>query len=360
MNKRNSLFAIGLCSFLALSTAIIVPTAIVEANKSKKNNTNVVDDSNNINELAINNIISEFQNINLDNYRLYFQGANNLPDTSDPGRMSTEIMSKISGIPIKALKTNGIKVQKSGDTNSGNLIVNISIELNSPYLYNGKSEIQINNVNTGMFDPNSEFNLGLFEISESSLNGFTTAGMNYEKTLYVPNIADFVFLGNYYFDNHSLKSKSISFEYADFYNFSSDYQQFINCPFQKISFKNSEHFNTFNNYGMFTNSSFLEEVDFENCVSLQAIFDTTFANCPKLSLLNFKNCKSLVNIGSQAFANCTSLEVLDFSDSPINNVASDAFVGCSNLKQIIVKKESLSYFEAAIKGSNINVEIVSV
>lgn len=111
---------------------------------------------------------------------------------------------------------------------------------------------------------------------------------------------------------------------------------------------------------MFQNSLSLEEVDFENCKSLNAILNTTFAGCTKLSILNFKNCTSLSTIEDQAFQNCSSLTSLDFSDSPITSVGTNAFSGCSNLKEIVVQKNSVQYFEAAVQSSNINAKVIGV
>lgn len=364
MNKKHRLLAIGLASFLAVSAGIVVPTVVAETKKSSDVNSSissgVVGVDNSITNKAISNIENAFKDMSLENYRIYFSGANNAPETNNKGRMTPDILSNISGIPVEAIQPNGIKVSKASDTADGYLIVNISIELNNPYTYNGANSIQINNVTTGMYDPNSEFNLSLFEISGDSLNGFTSAGLKYTGTLYVPNVVNFVFLGNNYFDSNVPSSKIISFEYSKFINFSTDFQQFINSPFQKISFKNNEYFNTFNNWGMFQSSSSLEEVDFENCVSLQSLYDKTFLYCSKLTKLNFKNCKSLTSIGIQVFYDCSSLEVLDFSDSPITSVGDGAFIGCTNLKEIIVQKESVQYFEAAVQSSNINAKVIGV
>lgn len=249
MNKRHALIAISGLSLVAISIGIAVPTIVTEVNKNSINSSNSGDSvvvDNNISNIAITNIQNALNDMNLDNFKLFFEGANNSPD-NNPGRMTSSILSNISGIPIDAIQENGIKVTKAGNTDNGYLIVNISIKLNSPYLYNNNNEIIINNINTSVFDPNSQFNLNLFKIEGNSLQGFTTEGINYSGVLYVPNIVNYVFLPNYYFDNNSLKSKVINFEYADFYNFSTDYQQFLNSPFQKIIFRNNESFNTFNN-----------------------------------------------------------------------------------------------------------------
>lgn len=150
-----------------------------------------------IGNLDIKNALkSNFKNITLDNYQEYFEGANNKP--SDPkisgvknsGKMTSSMLSKLSNGLLPENAIDNITITKSGNTDDGYLNINIEIQLSDKYLYNGKNVITINDLTTGMFDPNSDFNLSLFVLilDNTQLQNFNYQAINDNNItdLYLP------------------------------------------------------------------------------------------------------------------------------------------------------------------------------
>lgn len=354
-------FSLALLGVIAVSSAIVVPTCLVSKNQSNNGNNDNNNNSSgdnvenyNISDLGVQNFQDALLKINLDNYRVYFDESNIFP-ISEKARMSPLTASILSGelIPVDAI--NSVSFSESSNTDDGYLNVNVVIKLNSPYQYNGQDSINLNNIPTGIFNPNSDFNRSLFIISANTLNGFTEAGLNYTGTLYLPNNVNFVYIQNDYFVNNKVNSKVLSFEYANFINFASEYQQLLGSPFEFISFRGNTSFNTFNNFGMFESSQHLLEVDFTDCIKLQGLEWQTFFKCIKLEKVNFTNCQSLSYIGANTFYNCESLKELDFSASTLKSVDPTSFLGCSSLKTIYVKDEaSKGLIETAVENAKLN------
>lgn len=343
-SKSRSFLVVGL-SIFSIAAAITIPLCISNSISNKSTNSGQNNSDNgenyNISESSVEIFKNNLKNINLDNFRDYFDQANVFP-INEKSKMLPEVASMLSNNSIPSNAINNVSFSENSNTEDGYLNVNVTINLNSPYLFNGTSKITLTNVPTGIYNPNSEFNLSLFIINETSLNGFTQKGIEYTGNLYVPGVVNYVFLGNNYFDNPNQvpKSKCLSFEFANFYNFSTDYQQFINSPFEEVSFRGNTSFNTFNNFGMFQSSSNLKLVDFTDCNKLEGIMDQTFSQCSSLETLIFTNCSQLSYIGANAFYQCTSLKEIDLSSCSLTNVDPSAFSECTNLKTIYVKDDN--------------------
>ena len=87
---------------------------------------------------------------------------------------------------------------------------------------------------------------------------------------------------------------------------------------------------------------------FKDCKQLRTLHIPESVSCIKSSA--FENCESLVSITIpsstdciewNAFEGCTSLEEVVFAKGAVLEIGEDAFVGCNNLKRIIIDDEEL-------------------
>ena len=322
---------------------------------------------------AIDNIKSTLlNNVTIDNYKDYFDGADNNP--SDPnisgvqnsGRMTKDKLSEISGSLILADAINTIKFVKSGNTDNGYLKVNIEITLNKPYEYQGQNVINLTDIATGMYDPNSEYNLGLFVYSDTSFTGFTNLGFN-QEIIYFPYKMQFSMFTGYILQDNSNNIKKLDYSFAtNFCNYSKNNAQFQGSKnLEQVVFDDNFNFNTFNSKGwMFVNCYKLKYVSFKGCTSLETLGFKTFIGCNSLTSVDLSNCLSLSILEDYLFSDCSSLESLDFSSCTLTSVASHVFNNCTSLKNIKVKDESskqliLSALQAANIDNNVTIDIVN-
>lgn len=306
-----------------------------------------------IGNLDIKNALeSNFKSITIDNYQEYFEGADNKP--SDPkisgvknsGKMTASMLSKLSNGLLPEDAINNIVITKSGNTDDGYLNVNIEIQLSDKYQYNGQNVITINDLMTGMFDPNSDFNLSLFDLiyDNTQLRNFNyqVISDNNVADLYLPYTVTIGAGGVRFLGQDLINTiNSINFTYSSWRECQYPWGDFEYIKSKNIIANNSDLVLVYEEGGSgneFSNSP-VENVQITNCQNVTGINNNTFKNCYSLVSANFDGCP-ITKIGSLAFWNCSSLTNLDVSSTTLDFVHQDAFVNCTSLKTIYVKDEA--------------------
>ena len=174
----------------ALSALAIVPTSIAMVSCGGSSSDEIVL-SDTIEESNINNLKQALLGITIDNYKEYFDGADYSPNELNAGRMSVEKLSNI--MRVKPSLLSSITFAKSAtESKNGMLNVDININLSENTLFNNENVISLTDVRTGMFDPNSAYNLEMFTIDANShcLNGLDKSlieqRVGSSGTLYIP------------------------------------------------------------------------------------------------------------------------------------------------------------------------------
>ena len=284
-----------------------------------------------IGQSNIDNLVNSLTNVTIDNYKEYFNNANNLPESENSGKMLNTKLSELMKLPEDSVKDGSVVFTKSGNTDDGYLKVNISFELNDPFKYNGQSIVNLENILTGMYDPNSEYNVNLFTYADSntkeSLIGVTTEGDKLE-IVYLPYSVKYLSTVDNYFANHLRSATKFIGSYSSLIDFSYN-STFSNSSISEFYFENLENFVGFpgkQNTFQYAKATY---ISFENCpkfnFSTQNRNNGAFEECNSLVTLNFKGCNSLTYLGQDFIKRCYALQHLYLNNSPINTIDNSAF-----------------------------------
>ena len=367
----------------ALSALAIVPTSIAMVSCGGSSSDEIVL-SDTIEESNINNLKQALLGITIDNYKEYFDGADYSPNELNSGRMSVEKLSKIMRVQPSLL--NSITFVKSAtESENGMLNVDININLSENTLFNNENIISLTDVRTGMFDPNSAYNLEMFTIDANShcLNGLDKSliesRIGENGTLYIPWSVTTGRKNCWKDSMGTTQIDTLDLSYSQFnptYNSAGDsifgIMRVNNVVNHSPLFKYAQGANsdTNNNYtGYLFTDSFYQIIDFSNSgiyATYRGMFsrNTSVVPTPTLTTVSFANCTNLSIIGRNTFSNQSALTTIDFRGCPITQVASYAFNGCTNLQTIYVKDATAkSAIETALNAahiSGVNVIIQSV
>lgn len=288
------------------------------------------------------NLKNELQNITIENYTNYFENANNLPEKDNSGRMTIDKFAEITGLPKDAIKENSIKFNKTSNTENGYLNVEISFELNDPYNYNGNKFVNIQNVTTGIYDPNSDYNINLFtyfDDTKQHLTGVTSEG-DQLKVVYLPYNVKYLNSPADYFGSHLLSCTKFVGSYSSLIKFNID-STFAGSKINEFYFENLPNFEGFpGKLNTFYKAS-ATYISFENCPKFN--FENINGNRNKgafylasnLETLNFKGCTGLTWLGQDFAKQTNSLKYLYLNDSPITSVDNSAFYDVQYFKNVV-------------------------
>ena len=327
-----------------------------------------------ISESSINEIKNSFLEINIENYTSYFDNANflpsdpNIPNVKNSGIMLPETLSSFvsnNNLPVEAISN--IVINKVGDTEDGGmLIVNINVSLNSSwYSYDYKTNLVIENVVTGIFDPNSDYNLNKIFVAGGDNNiswvNLTELGLQ-QEIVYVPyklinlwwNLDS---SGNIVIANSNVRKISYKFcpnlTLAKTGSIKNTFTNFVNLEYVDLTNSNVTFESTVNTFMGCVN---LKEVNFTNANKFPYIVTRMFKDCRKLVSLDFSSCTNLTYIYNNAFENCESLTTIDLSGATLSDVNTQSvFANCNNLQTIYVKDaHSQSKINDSLRASNIS------
>lgn len=272
-------------------------------------------------------LITKLQNMTLEDgencYTNIFDGTSRI--NPNAGSITLEKVKEITKLDTTIF--NSFNIVKDSNTNDGMLKLRIEGQLNVPYNYNGSTIIN-KVITTNTYDPNSSYNISLFNISGGTISGLNTNINNYTRDIIYAPLRNWTLM-------NPITSNTVA---------------------KKISFIFSNPYKP-NAYGIFRNSSFTE-IDFSGCSNFsfgQGGWTNTIRDCRNLVRVSLAN-TATVNITGTSFYGNSSLRELDLSGCNINAVSDDAFTGCTSLTTIYVANESVkSIISTALTRSGIDV-----
>ncbi len=340
-----------------------------------------------------------FSHLSIENYTQYFDNANLAPGSDNTGTINVQKFCETfnanqTGGSLAPYMFNSVKFVRTGSNSSGHVVGKFTISMKTGFLYNTETSIGWSNVNTNIYDPNSNYNLEMFSIDQNgSLTGLNKSlieqRVGSSGTLYVPwkvitasswvwkncmgntKIGTFIFnysqfcpdytQRTYAFNNlncDKVINNSPKFTYGNGYtdpDAKTGVNLFFNSSLGSVDFSNSAIYNICwqdfaINPNQYSNPT-LTEVNFSNCQNLQIIGRTAFWAQTKLVRADFSNCNNLTKIGRYAFEDCTSLQEIDFSGCPITSISSDVFKNCTSLRKIYIDRSSQSIFMTALSNA---------
>lgn len=108
----------------------------------------------------------------IENYTTYFNGANKYPEEHNPGRMTEEKIKEISNGAINSEICESWSFNRSTDDISGPYLkLNLTLNFKEPYTYQGESSYTFKNLETKTYDPNSTYNLDMYNWNGDEITG---------------------------------------------------------------------------------------------------------------------------------------------------------------------------------------------
>lgn len=123
----------------------------------------------NLDTSFVNDLKNNLLNMTIDNYTTYFKGANKYPEEQNPGRMTLEKIKEISNNQINENICTKWSFNRSSDITGPYLKLNLKLEFKEPYTYQGMSMYTFENIETKTYDPNSEYNLNIYEWNNNEM-----------------------------------------------------------------------------------------------------------------------------------------------------------------------------------------------
>lgn len=277
--------------------------------------------------------------ITIDNYKEYFEGANNYAEKDNPGRMTPEVASKLFNNLVPAGAIESIQFVKSSNRDYGKLCVDVTVNLKKPFEFNRKSTIEFKDIITGIYDPNSDYNIGLFHWSNEEtidwtwINGYKERAPHTQNRIFLPKKC------KYYrpsikeeFSNADTWQKfwinEFNAEFAtDLVDMGHQWRTFRYAKIHKFVFRDLPNFVGIINgaKGYFQQSNAKEYV-FENLPKLQHIGNVdTFLSNPNLKKISFKNCPNLTWLPQNFIRYSYALQIVDFRGCNISSGHKDTF-----------------------------------
>ena len=115
--------------------------------------------------------------LSIENYTQYFDNANLAPGSDNTGTINVQKFCETfnanqTGGSLAPYMFNSVKFVRTGNNSSGHVVGKFTISMKTGFLYNTETSIGWSNVNTNIYDPNSNYNLEMFSIdSNGSLTG---------------------------------------------------------------------------------------------------------------------------------------------------------------------------------------------
>lgn len=288
----------------------------------------------NLEETLIDELKANLLNMTIDNFTTYFEGATKYPEEYNEGRMTLSKIKELSNNKISDEICESWSFNRStDDTNTDPLLkLNLTLNFKAPYTYQGESTYVFKNIQTNTYDPNSDYNLRMFEwysdnpthirrvefalysqsvnysqsrvfipfktesinLYQNGKNGALEPGQNGWPTSYRIDTFDATFAKNLvYLQGHRGFFKAV-INHVDF----SGLPNFIGSLYGGYTSHDAEYF--------FADSK-IWTVDFKNCPKLSNIgTNGWFKRMYNLDWVSFRNCPSLKFIPGETFKEWSS------------------------------------------------------
>lgn len=277
--------------------------------------------------------------ITIDNYKEYFEGANNFAEKDNPGRMMPEVASKLFNNLVPAGAIESIQFVKSSNRDYGKLCVDVTVNLKKPFEFNRSSTIEFKDIITGIYDPNSEYNIGLFHwandetIDWTWFNGYKERAPHTQNRIFLPkkckyyrpSIKEEFSSGDTW---QKLWINEFNGEFAtDLIDIGHQWRTFRYAKIHKFVFRNLPNFvGIINNAKSYFQQSNAKEYIFEDLPKFTYVGGVeTFVSNPNLKKISFKNCPNLTWLPQDFIRYSDALEIVDFRGCNISSGHKDTF-----------------------------------
>ena len=147
----------------------------------------------NLDESLIDELKSNLLPMTINNFGTYFEEATNYPEEYNPGRMTLEKIKELSNNKITEEICESWSFNRSTDDTLTDpyLRLNLTLNFKAPYTIKGESTYVFKNILTSTYDPNSDYNLNIFdwngnEITKIKFNEYATSVQHTNNIIYFP------------------------------------------------------------------------------------------------------------------------------------------------------------------------------